>query len=69
MLSPCLMLAGAALAALCLAGPPATNPVREGEPIPNFALPSVDGKKTVHLSDFRGKKVILFAWACQQPRD
>ena len=63
MLSHSFMLAGVILAALCLAGPPATNPVREGEPIPDFALPTVDGKKTVHLADYRGKKVILFAWA------
>ena len=32
-----------------------------GETAPDFALPNQDGK-TVHLSDFRGKKVVLFAY-------
>ena len=29
---------------------------------PDFELPSLDGK-TVRLSDYRGKKVVLFMWA------
>lgn len=32
-----------------------------GQPAPDFALPNQDGE-TVRLSDFRGKKVILFAY-------
>ncbi len=32
-----------------------------GEPVPDFELPNQDGK-TVKLSDFRGKKVIIFAY-------
>ena len=28
----------------------------------DFALPDLDGK-TIQLADFRGKKVIVFAWA------
>ena len=32
-----------------------------GETAPDFALPNQDGN-TVHLSDFRGKKVVLFAY-------
>ena len=63
MLSRCLLFFGLALAALTVTGRPASGAVREGEPVPDFVLSTVDGKKTVHLSDFRGKKVILFAWA------
>lgn len=32
-----------------------------GEPMPDFALPNQDGQ-TVRLSDFRGKKVVIFAF-------
>ncbi len=37
-----------------------------GQPAPDFALQSLDGK-TMHLSDFRGKAVLLNFWAtwCQ----
>lgn len=34
----------------------------KGQPAPEFALQSLDGK-TVHLSDFRGKAVLLNFWA------
>ncbi len=33
----------------------------KGQPFPDFTLPTQDGK-TVSLADFRGKKVILFAF-------
>jgi peroxiredoxin len=38
----------------------------KGQPAPDFTLESLDGK-TVHLSDFRGKGVLLNFWAtwCQ----
>jgi thioredoxin-dependent peroxiredoxin len=32
-----------------------------GQPAPDFALPNQDGQ-TVHLSDFLGKKVVLFSF-------
>jgi peroxiredoxin len=39
----------------------ATYPLQQGD-APDFALPDRDGK-TVKLSDFRGKKVLLLTWA------
>lgn len=38
------------------------GPQMAGKPAPDFALQSLDGK-TVHLSDFRGKPVLLNFWA------
>ena len=35
--------------------------LKVGDPAPDFALTNQDGK-TVHLSDFRGKKVVMFAY-------
>jgi len=34
-----------------------------GEPHPDFALRSIDDGRTVSLSDFRGKKVLLIHFA------
>jgi peroxiredoxin len=44
----------------------ATGPNMQGQQAPDFALQSLDGK-TIHLSDFRGKAVLLNFWAtwCQ----
>ena len=36
--------------------------VSVGDEAPNFTLPSLDGSE-VRLSDYRGKKVVLFMWA------
>ena len=33
-----------------------------GSEVPDFALPTLTGEQTT-LSDFRGKRVILFMWA------
>ena len=33
-----------------------------GEAAPDFTLPSLDGRR-VSLSDYRGKRVVLFTWA------
>ena len=35
--------------------------LKVGEPAPDFSLINQDGK-TVHLSDYRGKKVVMFAY-------
>ena len=36
--------------------------VNVGDEAPGFTLPSLDGE-AVSLSEFRGKKLILFMWA------
>ncbi len=36
--------------------------VKVGDTAPDFALPSLEGD-TIRLSDYRGKKVVLFMWA------
>ena len=35
---------------------------RVGDVAPNFALSTLDGTRTVQLSDFRGQAVLLFFW-------
>lgn len=37
--------------------------VQVGQPAPDFSIPSVDGKSTIKLSDFKGKYVLLDFWA------
>ena len=39
----------------------AGRPVVAGVPAPDFELPSLTGG-TVRLSDYRGRKVVLFMW-------
>jgi hypothetical protein len=37
--------------------------IKVGEPAPDFTVPSLDGKTTYRLSDFRGHRVLIFNWA------
>lgn len=36
--------------------------LRLGTQVPDFTLPSLEGRD-VRISDFRGKRVVLFMWA------
>ena len=40
----------------------AKRTVHVGDEAPNFTLPSLNGEE-VRLSDYRGKKLVLFMWA------
>ena len=50
---------------LMLAGPSYCfgENLKLGEPAPDFAVASVDGRSTIRLSDFRGRRVLIFNWA------
>jgi len=49
----------------CLTSPPLSlaQGVKVGEPAPDFAVASLDGRSTIRLSDFRGRRVLIFTWA------
>lgn len=51
------------VAVLFTSAPSIGQQVKIGEPAPDFAVPSLDGQRTIHLSDFRGRRVLIFAWA------
>jgi len=37
--------------------------LRQGQPLPNLELPTIDGKRTINLADLGGKKVLLIQFA------
>lgn len=37
--------------------------VQVGQPAPDFAVTSLAGETTIRLSDFRGRRVLIFHWA------
>lgn len=39
----------------------AAEPLKVGDPAPNFELPGSDGK-TYRLADFKGKQAVVLAW-------
>ena len=41
----------------------ATETIGVGSLMPDFELPSITDGRPVRLSEFRGKKVVLFMWA------
>lgn len=45
---------------------PALGPARVGKPLGDFSLSDINGK-TVHLSDYTGKTVLVNAWATWCP--
>ena len=45
-----------------MATPTAQQVVKVGDVAPDFALRSLDGEE-VKLSDYRGKRLVLFMWA------
>mgnify|MGYP003630353974 FL=1 len=42
---------------------PAPTVPKIGEPIPNLVLPTIDGKQTIALSQYKGQKVLLIVFA------
>ena len=57
-----LLLLGAALIVMN-ASPGRAQKIKVGDPAPDFTVPSLDGKTTYRLSDFRGRRVLVFNWA------
>jgi len=45
--------------------PPASlaQAVKIGDVAPDFTVQSLDGKRSIHVSDFRGRRVLIYAWA------
>lgn len=43
---------------------PRVGDLKEGYPAPDFVVKDVDGKKTVKLSDLKGKPVMLIFGSC-----
>ena len=57
-----LLLLGAVLIVMNVS-PGKAQRIKVGEPAPDFTVPSLDGKNTYRLSDFRGHRVLVFNWA------
>ena len=50
--------------ALCAAPAPAQEiGFGEGQFLPDFELPTIDGERTIRLSELRGKRVLLIQFA------
>lgn len=39
------------------------RPISIGQTAPDFAVQSLNGTQTIRLSDFRGRRVLIFTWA------
>jgi len=57
-----LLLLGAVLIVMNVT-PGNAQKIKVGEPAPDFTVPSLDGRTTYRLSDFRGHRVLVFNWA------
>ena len=53
----------AAVSLMTLGALAAADELRVGEPYPDIRLPTVDGKETLSVSSFRGKKLLLVEFA------
>lgn len=60
------LITGGLLAGFCFAGSPAGNDGKIGSKAADFSLKSINGK-TIKLSDYKGKVVILDFWATWCP--
>jgi hypothetical protein len=58
----CLSIIAAGLMTLS-SGMASGQTVQVGQPAPDFAVTSLDGETTIRLSDFRGRRVLIFNWA------
>ena len=56
-----LLLGLSAFVMLARAG--AAPPLEVGQRAPDFAVQSLDGGRTIRLSDFSGRRVLIFTWA------
>ena len=56
------LLASTALA-LSASALSAQTPFRVGERLPDLHLPTIDGKRTIDLAEFRGKRLLLIEFA------
>ena len=53
----------AATAVLLSSALASQTPYKVGKPLPDLRLPTIAGDRTVHLADYRGKRLLLIEFA------